>query len=308
LKVITYVVTVVASLAFSSLAIAHDAKGLHSEEDSISKLTPAAQRILRAHQALQDPEAQADAIERAQGVALPQAVIKREPLDPGMLPDAVPPTALQGVLEQVGQANARWQPGQSIKVCFLDGADAARSKFMAVAAEMVTLTNLHLDPAIVSCGASGAQVHVSFEDSGYYSYVGTDALYFGENVATLNLEGMGSHGNWADAWVGVARHEIGHMLSMLHEHQHPDMDCGFKSDQDIATLLGWTIAEVQTNFARIRMTANILKTQYDPKSEMHYQLDPIFYQAGTNSPCYITSANVVLSPGDVAFLQLAYPL
>jgi hypothetical protein len=77
---------------------------------------------------------------------------------------------------------------------------------MAIAAAMMAITNLHLDPTMDPCGSSGAQVHVSFDDSGYYSYIGTDAVYFPENVPTLNLEGMGDHGNWSERWAGIARH------------------------------------------------------------------------------------------------------
>jgi len=172
---------------------------------------------------------------------------------------------------------------------------------------VVALTNLVLDPSAPTCGSTGAQIHISFNDSGYYSYVGTDALFFGESVTTLNLSGFGQTGNWPQSWVGVARHEIGHMLSMLHEQQHPDVDCGLKPDGEIAQLLGWTLAQVETNFGPIKATVDLLKTGYDPASRMHYQMGPEYFVDGAKSPCLVLSTNPKLSPGDVEFLQLAYP-
>ncbi|WP_164850564.1 M12 family metallopeptidase [Sinorhizobium medicae] len=282
---------------------AHDLEGEISQKEQIAKLPKAARTALSDREKFRDPEMQAAAVERALNVKRPASILEGA----GEVPKTVPPTALEQVLEQVGDAQSRWQPGELLTVCFLDGSPAAQRRFLEIAAEMISLTNLALDTVPRRCGGTGAQIHVSFNDEGYYSYIGTDALFFDESVPTLNLSGMGGHASWSHEWVGVARHEIGHMLSLLHEHQHPDMNCGFKSDNEIAKMLGWNLGQVKTNFARITKRANLLKTHYDSDSVMHYQLDARFFRAGRDSPCFILTKNTTLSAGDVRFLEIAYP-
>ncbi|WP_245428210.1 M12 family metallopeptidase [Rhizobium phaseoli] len=286
-------------------AVAHDAKGLKSQEDRIKALPVEARAILTRHEELREPEVQANLIERA--ITLQKARSAANSLDPSGKPKLIPRSPLQSALEQVGDANAQWHRGSTISICFLDGADAARQEFMKIADGAFSFTDLKLKSGTPNCGATSSDVHVSFNDSGYYSYVGTDALLFDEMTPTLNLEGMGVKGAWSEHWAGIARHEIGHMLAMLHEHQHPDMDCEFKSDQELANLLNWSLADVKTNFAQIKHAANILVTQYDPKSEMHYQLGAEFFKDGDKSPCYITQTNDQYSDADKAFLSSMYP-
>jgi hypothetical protein len=97
------------------------------------------------------------------------------------------------------------------------------------------------------------------------------------------------------------------MLGLLHEHQSPMIDCGFKSDEAIAKLIGWSLHDVKTNFDQIKASPNIDATNPDLKSIMMYQLPDSYYTAGKSSPCYILAANQVLSPADIKFLKSFYP-
>jgi hypothetical protein len=94
---------------------------------------------------------------------------------------------------------------------------------------------------------------------------------------------------------------------MQHEHQHPQVNCGFKSNTELANLLGWSESEVKTNFDKIMARSGLIVTKYDPASIMHYQLPAEYFTAREQSKCYILSRNVTLSPGDISFLQLVYP-
>ncbi|MDP8998307.1 MAG: M12 family metallopeptidase [Pseudomonadota bacterium] len=297
----------VALVSFGETSLSHDALGLLSQQKQILKLSDADRALLLRRENFRDADYVFRVLEEAMSAAKSVPAQKNAPSDANKLPSEVPRTAIESVLLSVGDSRAFWGNGQLLTVCFLDGDPASQAQFMAVAAEEIKLTDLKLDASTPACGSSGAMIHVSFNDSGYYSYVGKDALLFGENVATLNLSGMGSSGTWSSSWVGIARHEIGHMLGLLHEHQHPDVNCNFKSDDEIAKLLGWTIAQVQTNFAQIKRTPTLVVTHYDQKSIMHYQLDARFFKDGEKSDCFISAANSVLSSGDVQYLKLIYP-
>ncbi|WP_136616995.1 MULTISPECIES: M12 family metallopeptidase [Mesorhizobium] len=300
-----YACAAVALMVLSRGAMAHDVYGEAAQQKGISALPPSYQSIIRRHEELRDPDTQYKLLKKALAVNPPAHSIK--PLKPGEQPKPTPPSPLQSLLEQVADAQAFWDRGETLHVCFLNGSMPARKTFMTVAQEMVDYTDLHLDGSVPDCGSTGAQIHVSFTDDGYYSYVGNDALLFDETQPTLNLNGMGTQGNWTTTWTGIARHEIGHMLGMLHEHQHPAVDCGFKSDEEIAALLHWKLSDVQNNFDKLKLTPTMIVTQYDPTSEMHYQLPADFFKNGEKSPCYILKRNIVLSPADIAFLKRIYP-
>ncbi|WP_027146029.1 M12 family metallopeptidase [Mesorhizobium sp. WSM3626] len=293
-------------VAFSGSAVyGHDIYGEAAQQRGILAIPPAYQKIIKRHEELRDPDTQYRLVKQAVDAPLPSHT--PAPSKPGELPKPRPSGPLQNILEQVADAQAFWDRGETLRICFLDGNVAARKKFISTAQEMTSYTDLHLETATPDCGSTGAQIHVSFTDDGYYSYVGNDALLFDESQRTLNLSGMGAQGNWSPTWVGIARHEIGHMLGMLHEHQHPDVDCGFKTDEEIAALLNWTLADVQTNFDKIKQRPTLVVTQYDPTSEMHYQLSASFFKNGDRSPCYIIDRNIVLSSADIEFLKKIYP-
>jgi hypothetical protein len=213
------------------------------------------------------------------------------------------------VIQSLGDKSNRWAQRATLHVCFLDGTPVAQARFMQVATEEVGLTNLTLAPGTPACGKTGAEIHVSFNNGdGYASFVGKQALGFKESTATLNLAGMGQSGNWSASWVGLARHEIGHMLGLLHEHQRPDIDCGFQPNAVIEKLTGWTADEVKTNYDPIVKTKSLEMNAYDQKTIMHYQLPQSYYVAGKQSPCYITAQNKGLSDGDISFLRAWYPM
>jgi hypothetical protein len=178
---------------------------------------------------------------------------------------------------------------------------------MEVFKELLQYTNLTIDESQLNCGVRSARIRVSFNQAGYWSYIGTDALYVQSNMPTLNLSGMGSDTPWTESQKGVARHEDCHALACLHEHQHPDVVCKWKPYDEIAQLLRWTIAEVKSNFDQIKASSSIVVTPYDQKSIMHYQLSEEFFTDGAQDACYIASQNTQLDVGDKDILSKLYP-
>ena len=300
---IRYFAAVAATIFCTGASLAHDANGLKSMDEAISKLPPNVQKILQSREALRQPGAVNTTIREA--VKLDDnrptpAGAPGESADAGF-------TNLDNTLEQVFEAKARWAHRQTLRYCFMDGSDAARRKFGQIFADVLTNTNLRTIQTTANCGQQFAEIRVSFSGGGYWSYVGNDAVLIPQSRPTLNLSGMGQSGNWSPTWVGIAIHEIGHALAMQHEHQHPDVDCQFKPVEQLAALMGWTPEQVKTNMGRLMNRSKLIITKRDPESVMHYKLSADYFTTGDRSPCFITSKNNKLSKGDIEALRVVYP-
>ena len=115
---------------------------------------------------------------------------------------------------------------------------------------------------------------------------------------------------------GTHRHEIMHALRTHHEHQHPDSDCQNQFDLN-SFRPSFFDADPQANEAAIRVNIEVLTKSYrrdellvisyDPRSIMHYKLDPVHFKAGTSRSCALTSPNDDLSAADREFLRAIYP-
>lgn len=110
-----------------------------------------------------------------------------------------------------------WENGRRLRVTFIDGIHDVQSKVAAIAKEWEAVASLTLD--FVAGGAS--EIRISFADQGFsWSTVGTDALTVPSTEATMNygwLEPTTSQREYER----VVRHEFGHALGMIHEHQNP---------------------------------------------------------------------------------------
>lgn len=96
-------------------------------------------------------------------------------------------------------------------------------------------------------------------------------------------------------------HEFGHALGLEHEHQHRD----YAAEWDIEMLCakhGWTPEDVRFNYDKITR-ADALFSRYDPKSIMHYPVDP----GDTKNNVASVPRNRVLSHGDKEWLRQLYP-
>lgn len=273
------VVCALAAVGPLGAAHAHDPAGLRTMQQIEERLAPAARKALRDRETASQPE------------TLTRALTEGS----------------ERASKQVMSIRSKWPDGATLSVCFLDGGGAAQTAFLALLQEEVAFTNLKLPPMAGACAGGDSPIRVSFAMPGFWSYVGTEALLIPSPQPTLNLSGMGGDTAWTDDMKGTARHEIGHLLGLFHEHQHPDVDCGFKSDEEIAALLNWTVDQARTNFNKIKRDQDILTDTYDPKSVMHYQLSPEFFIAGKDARCYLESRNNVLSADDIAFLRVIYP-
>ena len=140
---------------------------------------------------------------------------------------------------------AKWPPGSTVRVAFLDG-DADLHADIASATRQITEScNLTLDFGLN--GATGeyrrwteedtahaAEIRVSFDLGGYWSLVGTDSndrsigtqggpIGGGPAQRSLNLGGFTT--DRPTDWEGTVRHEFLHALAFHHAHQNMRGPC-----------------------------------------------------------------------------------
>src|SRR6185369_4693554 len=140
---------------------------------------------------------------------------------------------------------ARWLPGQTLRVAFLEGDTALHRDIEDATKQITDICNIKLDFGFnlttgkyrtwsTSDTAYSAEIRVSFDQGGYFSLVGTDSISSNigmpgqpvggrPNQRSLNLGGF--HIQRPSSWRGTTRHEFLHALAFQHEHQSPSGGC-----------------------------------------------------------------------------------
>ena len=195
-----------------------------------------------------------------------------------------------------------WDNGRRLRVKFIDGVPEVQDKVAKIAKEWETVANIHLD--FVTGTAS--ELRVSFAEKGFsWSTVGTDALTVGRTKATVNF-------GWLDPstamreYQRVVRHEFGHALGMIHEHQNPAAQGVIPWDKPKVyayyALQGWSKDDVDTNIFEVYSEDSTNHTEFDPTSIMEYAI-PDSLTKGS----YSIGWNTELSALDVEFMRQQYP-
>lgn len=195
-----------------------------------------------------------------------------------------------------------WENGRRLRVRFLDGQPEVHNRVAAIAKEWESVANLRLD--FVNGGAS--EIRVSFADDGFsWSTVGTDALTVAAAEATMNF-------GWLEAstslreYQRVVRHEFGHALGMIHEHQNPAALGRIPWDRPKVYAYyaqqGWTTEDVDENIFDVYDEDTTNHTAFDPTSIMQYAV-PDSLTIGSFSIGW----NTALSESDLAFMRHQYP-
>jgi hypothetical protein len=195
-----------------------------------------------------------------------------------------------------------WDNGKRLRVLFLDGDGPVKAKVAAIAKEWEAVSNLTLD--FVSSGPS--EMRVSFREKGFsWSTVGTDALTVPRSQPTMNYGWLTATTSTRE-YQRVVRHEFGHALGMIHEHQNPDAQGKIPWDKPKVYAYyaqqGWSKADVDFNIfsAYDRDATNF--SRFDPTSIMEYPV-PDELTIGSFSIGW----NTELSATDREFMARQYP-
>jgi|GEM_PF-1665876 len=162
----------------------------------------------------------------------------------------------------------RWQPGQTIKIKFLDGDADAQGKVKRIAGEWTKYANLKFEYVAEN---EYADIRIGFNVGNYgaWSVLGMKSAYGNTNEQSMRL-GPLTAANEASIRRTIL-HEFGHALGLIHENSSPaatiswDLPKVYKYYND---LNGWSKEEVDEFVIKSPESTNY--SQYDPLSIMHY--------------------------------------
>ncbi|GAB1544758.1 hypothetical protein NUACC21_74340 [Scytonema sp. NUACC21] len=194
----------------------------------------------------------------------------------------------------------KWQPGRTLRVRFLDGHPVVQTKIAAIAQQWTQYANIKL----VFGNDPDAEIRISLQPGGSWSYLGTDALNIPKNQATMNY-GWLKPDSSNQEYTRVVLHEFGHALSCIHEHQHPQAGIPWNRDavyRYYKETNNWDKEQVDNNIFR-RLGTDITQfSQYDRESIMHYAIPKELTIGGFEVPW-----NTQLSTTDKNFMRQMYP-
>lgn len=195
-----------------------------------------------------------------------------------------------------------WENGRTLRVKFLDGLPDVQAKVQAVAKEWEKLANLTLE--FVNSGA--AEIRISFAEQGFsWSTVGTDALTVKANKATMNYGWLESDTPLRE-YQRVVRHEFGHAMGMIHEHQNPAALGQIPWDKPKVYAYyaqqGWSKDDVDFNIFEVYSEDSTNHTTFDSTSIMEYAV-PDSLTIGS----YAIGWNTEFSDIDIEFMRRQYP-
>jgi hypothetical protein len=195
-----------------------------------------------------------------------------------------------------------WENGRTLRCRFLDGLPEVQSKVQEIAKEWEAHANLKLE--FVTSGAS--QIRVSFAEKGFsWSTMGTDALTVPSSEATMNYGWLEPDTSMRE-YQRVVRHEFGHALGMIHEHQNPAAQGQIPWDKPKVYAYyaqqGWSKADVDHNIFDVYSEESTNHSEFDRGSIMQYAV-PDSLTVGSFSIGW----NTEFSPVDREYMRRQYP-
>ena len=195
-----------------------------------------------------------------------------------------------------------WENGRTLRCKFIDGLPGVQAKVAAIAKEWEDHANLKLE--FVASGA--AQIRIGFGEKGFsWSTMGTDALTVPAAEATMNY-GWLEPGTDLREYQRVVRHEFGHALGMIHEHQNPAASGQIPWDKPKVYAYyaqqGWSKADVDFNIFQAYAEDATNHSAFDPTSIMQYAV-PDSLTVGS----FAIGWNAACSPTDIEYMKKQYP-
>jgi serralysin len=150
-------------------------------------------------------------------------------------------------------------------------------------------------------GSGAPDILVDFKSGGSWSFIGTDSKSrSSQGKASMNF-GWFDNTTTNDEFHRVVLHEFGHALSLIHEHQAPTSPIPWNPAALLAYYQSINPAYdndwININVVNRYQSSQVIGTEYDPKSIMHYPIPPELLLDPTYA---VPWSNVELSSGDKA--------
>lgn len=149
-------------------------------------------------------------------------------------------------------------------------------------------------------------VRISRDQSGYWSYIGTDALLIDKNQPTMNLQGFTMDTPDSEL-CRVVRHQTGHALGCPHEHLRDDIIALIDEQKAIeffGATQGWTEAQVRAQVLTPLPTNSVwANTSPKRQSIMSYQIPASITKNGV-----AIAGGIDIDPLDYEFMAKLYPM
>ncbi len=206
-----------------------------------------------------------------------------------------------GLFELAALTAKKWDNGRVLHVRFLDGDPLVQEKLQPYAHLWSNFCNIKF----VFDNAPDAEIRISFQHRGSWSYLGTDALSIPQNEPTMNF-GWLKPTTADDEYSRVVIHEFGHALGCIHEHQNPSTDIPWDKEAVFEYYSGppnnWDRAKTEHNLFR-KYSADISQfSEFDKESIMLYSI-PNQFTIGD----FEVGFNRELSDTDKNFVGILYP-
>lgn len=195
----------------------------------------------------------------------------------------------------------KWKPGRTLRVRFLDGDPVVHQKIAAIAQQWTQYGNIKFafgsDP--------DAEIRISCQPGGSWSYLGTDALTIPKDQPTMNYGWLKPNSSEQE-YLRVVLHEFGHAIGCIHEHQHPQVGIPWNRDAVYRYYMSppnsWSKEQVDQNLF-VRYSTDITQfSQFDTQSIMLYPVPKELTTGG-----FEVGWNTRLSPMDQKFIGEMYP-
>lgn len=239
------------------------------------------------------------------------------------------------VMEQLVADTRRWEPGRVLRVCMFGGNEVVGALIRQVASEWNSYSSVKFDfgPSpgynCLSPTAGYFQIRIGFASRGFWSAVGNDSeRRLDPSAPSMNFDGfnftysaprMNADNVLSQAeryHIAAIKHEFGHALGLLHEHQNPSLGChdeikwsgpGNVFDYYARPPNRWSRDQVQRNLGFIGQTDPDFQVgESDSDSVMMYGLPAAVLKRGATSPCFVPP-RFAISEKDKQVVARIYP-
>jgi len=203
--------------------------------------------------------------------------------------------------EMAGLVTKFWAKGENLPIYFMGGTSDIQAKVLQYAQEWSHYCSITFS---ATNNIRASKLRVSFQNTGSWSHIGTNAKGIPRGQATINF-------GWLSATLPerdfkqVVLHEFGHALGLIHEHQSPTAVVQWNKPYiyNVCRIqLGWDKAKVDLNIIDQFETTSTQYSALDKLSIMGYYIPPEFTLNNESFP-----KNYELSAVDQSFIGQIYP-